>query len=81
MNIGILPFRREKRIDGINRLTYGILDELINIDKNNNYSYTGMYKTLKYFFEIKGNQRPSVVFRLIFLLFIDGLFSNLCPCA
>lgn len=41
MNIGILPFRREKRIDGINRLTYGILDELINIDKNNNYSYVG----------------------------------------
>ena len=25
MNIGILPFRREKRVDGINRLTYGIL--------------------------------------------------------
>ena len=46
MNIGILPFRREKRIDGINRLTYGILDELINIDKNNNYSYVGNGKWL-----------------------------------
>lgn len=46
MNIGILPFRREKRIDGINRLTYGILDELINIDKNNNYSYVGDGKWL-----------------------------------
>lgn len=46
MNIGILPFRREKRVDGINRLTYGILDELINIDKNNNYSYVGNGKWL-----------------------------------
>lgn len=46
MNIGILPFRREKRVDGVNRLTYGILDELINIDKNNNYSYVGNGKWL-----------------------------------
>lgn len=46
MKIGILPFRREKHVDGINRLTYGILDELINIDKSNNYSYVGNGKWL-----------------------------------
>ena len=46
MNIGILPFRKEKRVDGINRLTYGVLNELINIDPINSYSYVGSGKWL-----------------------------------
>lgn len=46
MKIGILPYRKEKKMDGINRLTYGVLKELIRIDKNNNYSYIGNGKWL-----------------------------------
>ncbi|MGN0340402.1 MAG: glycosyltransferase family 4 protein [Lachnospira sp.] len=41
MNIGILPFRKEKRVDGINRLTQGLFKEIIEIDYENQYSFLG----------------------------------------
>lgn len=44
-----------KKLFGINCISPKIKKQIETFRKDNNYSYTGMYKTLKYFFEIKGN--------------------------
>lgn len=41
MKIGILPFRKERRIDGINRLTQSLVTEIVKIDNINDYSFIG----------------------------------------
>ncbi|MGN0316418.1 MAG: glycosyltransferase family 4 protein [Lachnospira sp.] len=41
MNIGILAQKKEKNIDGINRVTIEVLNELLRLDKSNDYSFIG----------------------------------------
>lgn len=41
MKIGILSQNKEKNITGINRVTAGLMTELIRIDLNNTYSFIG----------------------------------------
>ena len=41
MNIGILAQRQEKNFDGVNRVTIGIMKELLKIDISNKYSFIG----------------------------------------
>lgn len=44
-----------KDLFGINCISPKIKKQIETFKKDRNYSYTGIYKTLKYFFEIKGN--------------------------
>lgn len=44
-----------KDLFGINCISPKIKKQIETFKKDKNYSYTGIYKTLKYFFEIKGN--------------------------
>lgn len=41
MKIGILPFRKEKNIDGLNRVTQSLVKEILKIDHKNDYSFIG----------------------------------------
>lgn len=41
MKIGILPFRKEKNIDGLNRVTQTLVKEILKIDHKNDYSFIG----------------------------------------
>ena len=41
MNIGILSQNKEKNITGINRVTQGTLEELLKLDRDNNYCFVG----------------------------------------
>lgn len=44
-----------KQLFGITSISPKIKKQIDTYKTTNNYSYTGMHKTLKYFFEIKGN--------------------------
>lgn len=44
-----------KSLFGISSITPKIRKQIDTFHKEKNYSYSGMYKSLKYFFEIKGN--------------------------
>lgn len=41
LNIGILAQKKEKNIDGINRVTTALMSELIKLDQDNEYSFIG----------------------------------------
>lgn len=41
MNIGIISQNKEKSITGINRVTMGILTELLRLDRDNSYKFIG----------------------------------------
>lgn len=44
-----------KKLFGIDCISDKIKRQIKDFKENKNYSYSGMYKSLKYFFEIKGN--------------------------
>lgn len=44
-----------KELFQIDSITPKIKKQINSFKKENNYTYSGMYKTLKYFFEIRGN--------------------------
>lgn len=44
-----------KNLFGINSITPKIRKQMQTFKEKNNYSYSGMHKTLKYFYEVKGN--------------------------
>lgn len=44
-----------KELFGINCISAKIKKQIDTYRKENNYSYSGIYKTLKYFYEVKGN--------------------------
>lgn len=44
-----------KQLFGINSISPKIKKQIDTFKEKNNYTYSGMYKTLKYFFEVRGN--------------------------
>ena len=46
-----------KQLFGINSISVKIRKQIDTFKKEKNYSYSGMRKTLKYFFEIRGNSK------------------------
>lgn len=70
MNIGILSQNKEKNITGINRVTKGVLEELLKIDNENNYHFLGKTEWLNFDLDyipmiVNGGKQFSLNFTLM----------------